>query len=42
LEKICAGNANFCKKVYFLERKIKNIKMMNVESVYLRGFRIKS
>lgn len=32
----------FVKKVYFLERKIKNIKMMNVESVYLREFRIKS
>jgi len=42
LEKICARNANFCKKVYFLERKVKNIKMIEVKSAYLWGFRIKS
>jgi hypothetical protein len=39
LKKIFARNANFCKKVYFLERKIKNIKMMEVKSVYLRSLR---
>jgi len=42
LKKIVARNANFCKKVYFLERKIKNIKMIETKSVYLWGFRIKS
>jgi hypothetical protein len=42
LEKISARNAKFCKKVYFLERKIKNIKMMEIKSVYLREFEIKS
>ena len=36
LEKIFARNANFCKKVYFLERKIKNIKMIETKSAYLR------
>ena len=36
LEKISARNAKFCKKVYFLERKVKNIKIMEIKSVYLR------
>jgi len=36
LKKIVARNANFRKKVYFLERKIKNIKMIEVKSAYLK------
>ena len=41
LKKICARNANFCKKVYFLRKTIKNIKMIEVKSAYLKGFEIK-
>jgi len=37
LKKICARNANFCKKVYFLERKIKNIKMIEVKKRVFMG-----
>jgi len=33
---------NFVKKFIFQERKIKNIKMMEIKSVYLKEFEIKS